>query len=627
MKRKILMFLMAVVMLFGMAGCADADSTASMAKLGWSMGVREDGKYDTSVFYRNDNTFSAPDPCMIYITEGEEEGYYYFYPTGVGGMAIPAYRTKDFVHYELMNGAAFTFQQGGWAVEQLWAPEVMYWKDPDTGKGLYIMYYTSSHIATDENLGSSRWDGMNTGIAVSETPAGPFVDYTGEQFYQPYNAEGQRIDPDDGNRVLSDDEPAIWKTRTVEMGTPPLFYVGDTPSESFEIGSVAYEYLKDMQNPYTFATIDADPFIDEDGQMYLYFVKHQDTNHRTNEIWAVQMKDPFSPIYETLTHITVPGKKTVDATESFDTENILSYNTTVNEGPTVVRHTTDCPDGTQVTKYYLAYSNYGVGEKVYGVYQAVADSPLGPFVKLDAGLGQPLIHAEMQYDYISGTGHNFFFETPCGELFTSYHSWCTPDYSEERGIMVDRVRWVYNEQLGYDVMYCNGPTQSLQAKPESMSGYKNIAGDAAVDVTNIATGNPSLLNDDLVAIHNTGAKLELRTEGKTTVTLTFPEARSVRAIMVYNSFELDYAFSKLDRVVIEDAEGHQYYAEDVVFPTSYLSKDKEGNATQIHVGSAATIVFREQEVKKITITISEKIEDSELKGTGIGLSEIVVLGK
>ncbi len=612
----------AVSAVFVLAACGGQGG--DMAKLGWSTGVREDGAYETKLFYRNDNTFSSPDPGMIYISEGEEAGYYYFYPTSVDGLSVRAYRTKDFIDYEMVNGAAYTFETDHWAVEQLWAPEVRYYKPEGAEQGMYIMYYSASSVITGDQAAADKWNGMNIGIAVSESPKGPFTDYLGEQQYQLYNAEGKRVD-EEGN-ILQEDAPAVWKTRTIEKETPPLFYAGKDPSKSFEIGPAAYDYVKDKTNTTIFATIDAHPFVDEDGQMYLYFVKHQDRNTQTNSVWCVKMKDPFSPDYETLTPIAIPNRRTPAETQSFGPENVLSYSTTINEGPAVVRHTTKKPDGSEVTKYYLAYSNYGFSEKMYSVYVAVADSPLGPFVKLETGLGQPLISSEPAWDYMSGTGHNIFFESPDGELFTAYHAWCTPTSSDDRGVMVDRVTWIYREDLGYDVMYVNGPTQSLQPLPEHVSGYKDIAPEGTVSVTG-TDGNVGLLTDGAVALHASSNALELRTEGETTIEIEFDGNRLVRGIMLYNSYDINYAFSKLDRVVVEDAEGNKYYAEDVPFSERYLSFDRDNNPSDIHVGAAATLVFREQNVKKITITVSAKIKTDGSAGAKLGFSELCVLGK
>lgn len=56
MKKKIVAGLVCAVMA---ASCALAacGETENMAKLGWSTGERADGAYDTTLFYRNDNTF------------------------------------------------------------------------------------------------------------------------------------------------------------------------------------------------------------------------------------------------------------------------------------------------------------------------------------------------------------------------------------------------------------------------------------------------------------------------------------------------------------------------------------------------------------------------------------------
>lgn len=101
-----------------------------------------------------------PDPNLIKA----DDGYFYAYSTqvnwGDGLQVMPVLRSSDLVGWEEM-GAALE-KKPDWKPEGgIWAPDAVYYK------GLYRLYYSFS-----------TWGDPNPGIglAVSESPAGPFRD-------------------------------------------------------------------------------------------------------------------------------------------------------------------------------------------------------------------------------------------------------------------------------------------------------------------------------------------------------------------------------------------------------------------------------------------------------------------
>ena len=135
-----------------------------------------------------------------------------------------------------------------------------------------------------------------------------------------------------------------------------------------------------------------------------------------------------------------------------------------NEGPAVLRH-----DG----KYYLFYSANYFASREYGVGVAVADAPLGPYVKqannpiltwVPGGDGVPMV---------SGPGHNSFFVMG-DELFTAYHTPTDPAApSGDRQLCVDRAGF-----HGDGTAYINGPTLAPQLRPLAELGLRNLMNDA-----------------------------------------------------------------------------------------------------------------------------------------------------
>lgn len=169
MKRKGILTLTALCLVaaVSLAGCGGGDAlTKDATLLPYSTGVNAEGKYDETLFYRNDlYTTDAPDPGSIYC---EEDGYWYIFTTGLLCM-----RTKDFVTYEDM-GIALDPDPDAWSYTRYWAPECIY--DKKTQK--YYLYYSAAAKNVPE---INMYDSFRLGVAVSDTPAGPYHEWEGER--------------------------------------------------------------------------------------------------------------------------------------------------------------------------------------------------------------------------------------------------------------------------------------------------------------------------------------------------------------------------------------------------------------------------------------------------------------
>ena len=142
--------------------------------------------------------------------------------------------------------------------------------------------------------------------------------------------------------------------------------------------------------------IDSFVFKDEDGKYYLYHVRFNNGNY----LWVAEFdmdKDKIKP--ETLT-------KCFDQTEDWEaTPNFKSA--PIMEGPTVFK---------LKDKYYLFYSANHFQNIDYAVGYAVADSPMGPWIKQK---DSPIIHRSIVNE--NGSGHGDFFKGPDGQLYYVYH--------------------------------------------------------------------------------------------------------------------------------------------------------------------------------------------------------------
>lgn len=546
-----------------LAGCG-GNPLKDAQTLPYSTGIDpKTGLYDSSLFYRNDLPFvDAPDPGAVYA-----DGYFYVVVTGA---PFKCWRTADFAKWEYM-GFAFTPSDDAWSFGDYWAPEII--KNPVDGK--WYMYYSAAGKALPEGaLDARNTERMHIGVAVSDNVNGPYTECRDEQ--------GQTIHFDFSQSEVAQAELAGRKQKV-------------------------------------FATIDAHPFFDGN-DLYLYFVRQADRfGTAGNSIWGVKMRSMTQPDYSTMKQLTAPRLKSIGGA-IIETED----GCTVNEAPWMTRHTTSGPDGSKVDKYYLTFSIYGYTDRRYAVCTATAEAPLGDFIKLGTEAGQPMHGIAPDFDHMSGTGHHSFVEAG-EETFIVYHAHTDRAHgSPTRAIAADRVVWLYDAALGYDIPHSNGPSYSLQPVPAVTCGYRNLAAEATVTATNITAGSAALLNDGVVSIQSYDDERELVVgNAGTTVTIEFAEERTVRAVMVYNSREIWLAFSSIDAVVFEGSGG-KYGIADLGFPQDYYWDD----LSLMRPGGAAVAEFNEIAVKKITFTVSKKLVDApDPAFAGIALAEIVVLGK
>ena len=124
------------------------------------------------------DTFTNPvaegaDPFVLY-----DEGVYYLYATNDGANGYVVYTSTDLVNF---TARGYAMKKNGAAQGSFWAPEVM--RDGDT---YYMVYTSKEHI----------------GIAVSDSPLGPFIDKSGFLFTDGKTIDGNFFRDDDGKLYL-----------------------------------------------------------------------------------------------------------------------------------------------------------------------------------------------------------------------------------------------------------------------------------------------------------------------------------------------------------------------------------------------------------------------------------------
>lgn len=590
------------------AGCGEGKNYIKMSY--YDEASYADGEdYSTineNLFYRNERKVDVADPCVVYVDDENDADYgtYYLYGT-TGNTGFFCWKSDDLVNWEGVGYALLyrdlTTPEGKAVSIDSWAPEVIY--DGDADK--WYMFFSS----TPKDSSNS----YIPYIAEGDSPAGPFtlVDHIDS-----YTAtDGTPLK--DIENIETDNSYYYQRYMTFDP------YQMSQAMENLGLGDM--DATSDVLR-----AIDFHPYVDSaTGDKYLYF------NTSVNSyIMGIKMNSWTEPDYSTLTIIAKPGYSTPSAAEK-DVPNEM--NTSVNEAAWITEHN---------GKYYLTYSTNSYKDKTYQVCQAVADSPLGEFRKLTEEEGGILLSADAALrDDVSGTGHSSILNAG-GQYYIVYHKHnSVSEGGSSRHVAVDEIEWITVKDAqgnDLDVMYANGPTTSVQPLPEFASEYKNVASEAEVSATSLADDSSvSCLTDGLLSVNRFANDDMVETYVKetcftaeTTITLTFDDYKTIRALMIYNSKNMESAFYNIERVEfdcrLEDGTLATKYIDGLVFDwDAYTSTD---DIDVIRPAASAIAEFDEIECIEIRITISPATEEQiPVHGYNdmaeLAVSEIRVLGK
>lgn len=610
MKKRLLAIGLAIMtaITLPIAGCGEGKNYIEMSYYD-ETSYEEGADYSTineNLFYRNDRKVDVADPCVVYIDDENDTDYgsYYLYGT-TGNTGFFCWKSDDLVNWEGVGYALLyrdlSTPQGKAVSVDSWAPEVIY--DGETDK--WYMFFSS----TPKDSSNS----YIPYIAQSDSPSGPFdlIDHIDS-----YTAADGTLLKDIEN-IETNNSYYYQRYMTFD----PL-----KMSQALEkLGLADMDATSDVLR-----AIDFHPYVDSvTGDKYLYF------NTSVNSyIMGIKMNSWTDPDYDTLTIIAKPGYSTPSAAEK-DVPNEM--NTSVNEAAWITEHG---------GRYYLTYSTNSYKDKTYQVCQAVADNPLGEFRKLTEAEGGILLSADSALrDDVSGTGHSAIINAG-GQDYIIYHAHNSiAEGGSSRHVAVDEIEWVAIEDANgneLDVMYANGPTTSVQPLPEFASEYKNIAAQAEVSATSLADGSSvSALTDDLLTINRYAnydmvEKYVKETEfsAETTITLKFDDYKTIRALMIYNSKNMESAFYDIERVEfdcrLEDGTFATKYIDKLAFDImAYTSTD---DIDVLRLASSAVAEFDEIECNEIRITIKPATEEQiPVHGFNdlavLAVSELRVLGK
>lgn len=180
--------------------------------------------------------------------------------------------------------------------------------------------------------------------------------------------------------------------------------------------------------------IDGDFFVDDDGTIYLYYVRFDGGN----VIYGSRLDE------ETMTLDENSEKCLIAATDEWETKLGL-----VAEGPFMVKHN---------GRYYLTYSANDYRSIDYAIGYAVSDSPLGPFTKYE---GNPILHRN---ESVNGVGHHSFTYSKDGSrMICVYHRHNSMTVVHPRMTCIDPAEFVPDVDGKPDRLIINGPTTTEQS--------------------------------------------------------------------------------------------------------------------------------------------------------------------
>ncbi len=225
-----------------------------------------------------------------------------------------------------------------------------------------------------------------------------------------------------------------------------MFYSAEERISVAESNSPLGPFTQSQENKKPFhaniGEIDTHLFIDDDGKMYLYFVRF--TNG--NEIWAAEINEDLLSIKEnTLVHC-VGASKGLQSWERSPLSPQAGFQ--CNEGPFLLKR-----NGT----YYLTYSANHYQNPNYGVGYATSKSPLGPWTKYE---GNPIL---TKTDKTQGVGHHSFISLSDNCHYIVYHAHYNMSTANPRKTVIDPYEFVPSSTAGEpDILVVHGPTTSSQ---------------------------------------------------------------------------------------------------------------------------------------------------------------------
>lgn len=292
------------------------------------------------------------DPYVLLASDG----FYYMYGTTDQDNGYDAYRSENLTDWESIGRVYEGRTDGSWTESCFWAPEV-YERD-----GRYYMFFSSNWNHNPEG----ELENFRIGVAVSDSPAGPFKDLYDKPIFDP----GYPIIDAD---VLFDEDGKCY-----------LYYSRCCYKHPVESEISKWARDKGM--------------FDEIEESWVY---------------GVELRPDFSGVIGEPVALLCPPSSMSDAQSEWESRSVTcgEANRRWTEGSYIIKK-----DGT----YYMMYSANFFGGENYAIGYATSLSPLGPFTKSS---DNPVLQKNTaEGGDVTGVGHNSVTYSRDGStMYCVYH--------------------------------------------------------------------------------------------------------------------------------------------------------------------------------------------------------------
>ena len=314
------------------------------------------------------------------------DGLYYMIGTGGVNDGFKMYSSTDLKDWKDEGRIYQGNTDESWGIANFWAPE-LYELD---GK-FYLLFSADWRVNPTNELENFR-----IGVAVSDTPTGPYTDLYDRPIFDP----GYPVI--DGNLWLEDGKVYLYYSRCCYKN----------PVES-EVADWAREQ----------------GMFDEIEESWVY---------------GVEMKPDFSGIVGEPELLLRPPLSMDDKQAEWESRSVTSgeVNRRWTEGSYIFK---------EKDTYYMMYSANFFGGKNYAVGYATSNSPMGPFQKAD---NNPVLEKNVeQGGIVTGTGHNMITLAPDGKTKLCVYHGRTSETGENRVVFIDPMEVTEDGRL-----IVHGPT-------------------------------------------------------------------------------------------------------------------------------------------------------------------------
>jgi beta-xylosidase len=324
------------------------------------------------------------DPYILKASDGM------YYMIGTGGVrdGFKMYSSADLKDWHDEGRIYRGNTDTSWCVANFWAPELY------EHEGRFYLFYSADWRENPDN----ELENFMIGVAVSDTPAGPYTDLYNRPIFDP------------GYPII---DANVW----FEDGRVYLYYSRVCYKNPVE--SELAEWAR------------SEGLFDEIEESWIY---------------GVEMKPDFSGVIGEPVLLLRPPVTMDDPQTEWESRSVTS-------GEVNRRWT----EGSYIFKkndvYYMMYSANFYGGEHYAVGYATSNHPLGPFTK---AANNPVLEKNTeQGGIVTGTGHNSITWSPDGkEMLCVYHGY-TSETGKNRVVFIDHM-----EVLSDGTLVVHGPTTS-----------------------------------------------------------------------------------------------------------------------------------------------------------------------